>query len=94
MKRITRYLLPVIILVAAILLIAVLGLLGEVFTTIASAVMGFFFKHWDYALIILVTSVVTSLICAWLEDHRSTKPNFNGKKNIKKRTNSTIDTDD
>ncbi|MBR3613971.1 MAG: hypothetical protein IKL55_02195 [Clostridia bacterium] len=68
MKRITRYLLPVIILVAIIIALAILGVAGGLLATIGNAVTGFFFKHWDYTLIILITSTVTSLICAWLDE--------------------------
>lgn len=93
MKRITRYLLPVIILVAVILALAILGLFGEVLATIGSAVTNFFFKHWDYALIIIVTSAVTSLICAWLEEHKNDKPKPKVKKNPR-RTNAAANIED
>lgn len=72
MKRFTRNLLPVIILVALIIALAALGLIGELLASVGNFVIKFFVKNWDYALVAVIASVLTSLICTWLDDKEVT----------------------
>ncbi len=83
MKRLTRYLLPVIILIATILAIGVLGIAGSLLSTLGDAVIGFFLKNWDYTVIILITSIVTSVICAIVEEHGNKKHHSQSRKHVK-----------
>lgn len=69
MKRLTRYLLPVIILIAIVFALGVLGIAGSMLATLGKLVIDFFVKNWDYTIIIIVTSLVTSVICAIVDEY-------------------------
>ena len=90
MKRLTRYLLPVIILIAIVLALGVLGVAGSMLATLGKLVTDFFVKNWDYTIIIVVTSLITSVICA-IVDERGEKKSFSRGNKHARNYNSRFD---